>query len=123
VLGVDDWANRKGRSCGTILVDLERHQPIELLSERTAEALAAWLKAHPGVEIITRDRASVYAQGASQGAPQAIQVADRFHLLQNMTDMLKRFFDHQPEILRMAANPTSSPVVSNLIAATEPTLA
>jgi len=103
VLGVDDWAKRKGQSYGTLLVDLEQHRSIELLPDRSATTLADWLKAHPGVEIITRDRTTAYAQSARDGAPQATQVADRFHLLQNMTDVLKRFLDHQPKLLRETA--------------------
>lgn len=114
VLGVDDWAKRKGQTYGTILVDLEQHRPIELLPEATAEALAAWLKAHPGVEIISRDRATIYAQGASEGAPDATQVADRFHLLQNMTDMLKRFLDHQPKILQETAKQAAEQAAAKL---------
>jgi transposase len=77
VLGVDDWAKRKGHSYGTILVDLESRQPVDLLLERSAASLAEWLKAHPGVEVISRDRGTEYIKGATQGAPNAIQVADR----------------------------------------------
>jgi transposase len=77
VLGVDDWAIRRGRTYGTVLVDLERRRPIELLPGRDANTLSPWLKAHPGVEIISRDRSVEYTLAASSSAPQAQQVADR----------------------------------------------
>lgn len=94
VLGVDDFARRKGSTYGTILVDLEKHRPIELLPTRSAEALTTWLRAHPGIEIITRDRSTEYTKGISEGAPTAIQVADRFHILCNLRDALERVLDH-----------------------------
>jgi transposase len=90
VLGVDDWAIRKGCSYGTILVDLERHRPIDLLPGRDAETLAHWLYNHPGIEIIARDRSTEYIRGATEGAPSATQVADRWHLLHNLRQMLER---------------------------------
>lgn len=103
VLGVDDWSLKKGRTFGTILIDLERQQPVELLSDRAAETLALWLKTHPGVEIISRDRASCYADGARQGAPDAIQIADRWHLIKNLGEALKKMLEKWNPQLRVAA--------------------
>jgi len=94
VLGVDDFARRKGQVYGTILVDLEQHRPVDLLPDRTADTLIKWLQQHPGVEIISRDRSTEYTRGATQGAPHAIQVADRFHLLMNLREALERVLDH-----------------------------
>ena len=93
VLGVDDFALRKGLTYGTILVDLEKHQPVEVLPSRKADILVKWLREHPGSEIITRDRSAEYARAITEGAPEAIQVADRFHLLCNMRDALERVLD------------------------------
>lgn len=100
VLGVDDFALRKGRSYGTLLVDGESHRPVDLLPDRTSKTLENWLREHPGVELVTRDRSKEYAMGVSQGAPLATQIADRWHLLVNWREALERMLDRlRPRIV------------------------
>lgn len=99
VMGIDDFAFRKGNTYGTILIDLEKHIPIDLLPDRTSGTLAEWLKAHPDIKIITRDRSNEYARGVSEGGPEIIQIADRWHLLHNLREALERMLNRFRERL------------------------
>ena len=103
VLGIDDWAIRKGQVYGTIMVDLEKHKPIDLIPSRETEAVMKWLEKHPGIEIVSRDRATAYAEAIERGAPDALQVADRWHLIKNMTDALKRLMNRYNKVSRKVA--------------------
>jgi transposase len=94
VLGVDDWAWRKQQKYGTMLMDLERGRVIDLLPIRSAESFAAWLRSHPEVELITRDRCGLYADGGRQGAPTAAQINDRYHLVSNLSEAVERDVQH-----------------------------
>lgn len=100
VVGIDEWAWKKGRSYGTILVDLERKQAVDLLSDRNADSVKVWFKTHPGVEIIVRARSGLFADGARRGAPHAMQVVDRYHLIKNLVEALERFFLHKRTVLK-----------------------
>ena len=99
VLGIDDWAWKKGQTYGTILVDLERRTTIDLLPDRSTETVVAWLRAHPEVEIVSRDRGTEYVAAAKKGAPQAQQIADRFHLLLNLREKLKELMARKQKYL------------------------
>ena len=102
VLGIDDFAMRRGDTYGTILINVETGRPLDLLPDRTAEAVKPWLCTHPEIEVVTRDRASAFADAVSQVLPHAVQVADRYHLVQNLRDHLQQFLDRKrtwlPEI-------------------------
>jgi transposase len=89
-LGVDDFSFRRGRTFGTVLVDLQRHQILDLLADRQKETAAAWMKTHPEITHVSRDRGSEYASAASAGASQAIQVADRFHVAKNLSEAVQQ---------------------------------
>jgi transposase len=99
MLGVDDWAWRKGQTYGTILVDLEKRSPIELLADRKEETLTAWLRTHPEIEVISRDRGGEYAAAAKKGAPQAQQIADKFHLVKNLREGLQGLMARRQKVL------------------------
>jgi transposase len=103
VLGVDDFALRRGQKYATILVDLERRCPVDLLPDRTSQTLQAWLREHPGVQIISRDRAGAYAEAADKAAPEAVQIADRWHLMKNAADAVERVFKRERRVLKEAA--------------------
>ncbi|WYL93902.1 MAG: ISL3 family transposase [Gloeotrichia echinulata IR180] len=124
-VGVDDFCFRKCKTYGTIVVNLENNQPITLLKDRSSETLSSWLKEHPGIKVVSRDRAKAYEKGIKEGAPEAIQVADRFHLLQNLAQTLYEVFGiHSKDLkeVEQAQNQTSSiKDEENIVVATSPT--
>jgi hypothetical protein len=100
IVGIDDWAWQKGCRYGTIMVDLERREVVDVLSDRSADSVARWLRQHASVEIVSRDRCGLYAEGARRGAPKARQVADRFHLVQNLRHTIEQQLSRAPSPAR-----------------------
>jgi transposase len=99
-VGIDEWAWKKGHRYGTILVDLERRRIVQLLAERSVETSTAWLRTHPEIDLVSRDRGKIFQEAATEGAPQAKQVVDRFHLQKNFAEALEKFFRKQDRVLK-----------------------
>ena len=121
VLGVDDWAWRKHQHYGTMLMDMQRRRVVDLLPVRTARSFADGLRDHPEVQIITRDRSTLYADGGRQGAPTAVQVLDRYHLVSNLSEAVERDVQQMQmqarAVLRHGTTPTTQPKRLTLVEA------
>jgi transposase len=107
-VGIDEWAWKKGQRYGTILVDLEKRQIVQLLADRSVETSQAWLRKHPEIDLISRDRGKIFREAATNGAPQAKQVVDRFHLQKNFAQALEKFFRKQERALKKAIQGSTS---------------
>jgi hypothetical protein len=112
VVGIDDWARLRGRTYGTIVVDLQLRRPLALLPHREAGEVANWLSQYPSIKVVSRDRSSIYTEAARSGAPQALQVADKFHLIKNLTETIEVFLQTHTKLLREVATPTPTPTTA-----------
>lgn len=110
IIGLDDWAWKRGLRYGTLICDLERGLPLDVLPDRSIETVATWLQAHPSLTLVTRDRSPEYAVAIHKGAPQAIQVADRWHLAKNLADCVETLLADLRVEIRRAGNVSVSPV-------------
>lgn len=108
MVGVDDFTLLRGRRYGTIIVDQQRHRPIELLPDRSAETLAAWLREYPSLRVISRDRSTEYERGIKEAAPDAVEVLDRWHLLKNLREAVERVLEHNHKVLANVRLPSST---------------
>jgi transposase len=122
VVSVDDWAWRRGHRYGTLICDLERHRRLDVLPDREGTSVAAWLKQYPSIEIISRDRSDTYATAARLGAPQAIQVTDKWHLLKNLGEALQRCLSHHLTASRKQQTKVLSETVPTLQSKRTPSL-
>jgi transposase len=116
-VGADEWAWRRGHHYGTIFVDLESHQVVDLLPDRSADSVAQWLAQHPSITVVSRDRSGLFANGITQGAPRAVQVVDRFHLVSNLREALEAVFLAHPSALKEAAARTAQAMSQRVDAA------
>lgn len=114
VVGGDEYATRKGRHYGTVLVDVETRRPVDLLPDRESSSLAAWPAQRPGVEVVCRGHAPFFAEGATAGAPQAVQVADRWHLWRNFSEASERSVTQHRQCLRALIPETPAPAETEL---------
>jgi transposase len=117
VVGIDEWSWRRGHRYGTIVVNLETHRVVDVLPDRSSDSVAQWLSQHPGITAVSRDRSDLYANGIAQGAPHAVQVVDRFHLVSNLREVLEAFFLAHPAALKQAAAQTAQVITQSVEAA------
>ncbi len=110
-VGVDEWAWKKGHRYGTILVDLEKRRVVQLLADRSVETSKAWLCKHPEIDLVSRDRGQIFREAATEGAPQAKQVVDRYHLQKNFAEALEKFFRKQERVLKKATGGSTGKLV------------